>query len=282
MKKSIFAAGNKLVPKRYKERVSKSYYRARSLVLRGTTNFFSEVAIETNTRCNRRCTYCPNAKFDRGTKNMFMSEPVFYKIIDELREIKFDGRVVLSFYNEPLLDPRLEKLVSYIRKRLPKVSIVIFTNGDYLTKEKFHDLVGCGATNFLVTQHGNNTGPKLKNFLNRLNANEKKYITYQILTDNSFLSNRGGEVKVKNLDMKNKKWCYLPSDIVQVDYEGNVVLCCNDYHSSIKLGNLKNEKLINIWNKDNYRKLRKNLSKGIFKLPVCRKCVGLPVENVHK
>ncbi|MBN2421473.1 SPASM domain-containing protein, partial [Candidatus Woesearchaeota archaeon] len=86
------------------------------------------------------------------------------------------------------------------------------------------------------------------------------------------LFNRAGLVKVKNQSVLKK--CFMAND-VNIDYEGNVVLCCNDYFSSIKFGNVKKEKLIDIWNKPNYRKIREDLEKGIFNLDICKKCVGI-------
>lgn len=38
---------------------------------------------------------------------------------------------------------------------------------------------------------------------------------------------------------------------------------------------LKNEKILDIWNKPNFKKVREDVLKGNFKLDICKKCVGL-------
>jgi radical SAM protein with 4Fe4S-binding SPASM domain len=58
---------------------------------------------------------------------------------------------------------------------------------------------------------------------------------------------------------------------VVIDWNGNVVLCCNDYFSSIKFGNVENEKFIDIWNSDLYTKTRSDLRHKKFNLDICKK-----------
>lgn len=52
------------------------------------------------------------------------------------------------------------------------------------------------------------------------------------------------------------------------------MLCCNDYFSSVCLGNIVNESLSTIWNKPEYKRLRKKLGTGVFELDLCKKCRG--------
>ena len=68
---------------------------------------------------------------------------------------------------------------------------------------------------------------------------------------------------------------YLYEYLTKKDFNGNVLLCCNDYHSSIKFGNLEKEKIIDIWEKPIYKNFRRQLKKKQFVLPICKKCVGL-------
>jgi radical SAM protein with 4Fe4S-binding SPASM domain len=86
------------------------------------------------------------------------------------------------------------------------------------------------------------------------------------------LSNRAGLIDHAQLETKTN--CSLPSDNVTIDYQGNVILCCNDYHSSIKFGNVREQHLLEIWTKPGYQKLRKNLRRGRFDLEICKKCAS--------
>jgi len=206
---------------------------------------FMVVEVETTTACNRRCSYCPNSRFDRGLlKNKkLMPTRLFFKLIDELSEINFKGSLHPHFYGEPLLDERLPGLVKYARLKLPKADITIFTNGDLLTPKIKENLIKAGVDNFVIKKSQE---------------------------DLKSLSNRGGLLDYSG--GTRFKYCSFPSKFVVIDYAGNVILCCNDYFSSVKFGNINNEKLMDIWNKPNYRRVRRDLRKGIFNLEICKNC----------
>jgi GTP 3',8-cyclase len=275
MKETLFYIGHRIIPKKLKPSFSKFFYATQNLIKRGTFDFFHEISIETHTRCNRRCSYCPNSIYDRGLKDNYMPEKLYKKIISELKVLKFNGRITPSFYNEPFLDKRLPIFLKYTKKMLPQSQIIIFTNGDYITNESFSKFVDNGTDDFLITQHGKKISNNLKEFLDNINIEQKKRITFQNLTEESYLQNRGGSIDIINHNIPKKKICVLPTNFLQIDYKGNVILCCNDYHSSIVFGNLEKEKLIDIWNKIYYKKIRKQLRNGRIKLDICKKCLGI-------
>ena len=104
--------------------------------------FFQFVEIEISTACNLRCRYCPNSVSDRGLvkNNKQMPTALFHRLIDELAAIGFGGEFHPHFYNEPLLDERLPQLLQYVRNKLTRCKIALFTNGLYLTLEKYLEL----------------------------------------------------------------------------------------------------------------------------------------------
>lgn len=248
-------------------------------VIYGMEDFFDYISLETTTHCNLRCKFCPNNKYERGLfKNKkLMNEKLFKKIISELSEINYCGQLLFHFYGEPLTDERLPDLVKYAREKLPKAELQVNTNGFLLTIPLYRKLINSGLDFFYITQYGRSAPPRIKELFSYLRKSSEKYtkIKYRVLGESIALSNRGGEINIKNPVDYERPICAYPRNIVHVDYEGNVVLCCNDYHSSVKFGNLNNEKLLEIWNKPSYRRLRKELKKKIFKLPICKKCVGL-------
>jgi len=241
-----------------------------------TVDFFNDIDIEVNTCCNRRCCYCPNSVSDRGSieNNKEMKVDLYRKIVDELAELKFTGRLSPIFYGEPLLRKDLAGLIEYTRNKLPKVNIKITTNGDLLSVEKYLELVEAGASKFLITQHGDAMSRKVKDLFKFLekNPDKKIKIIYSKFENDTPLYNRGGLIKPVKVDFSPR--CLKPHNPLIVDADGYVILCCNDYFSSVKFGNLAKEKLIDIWNKPAYRKIRKDLRSGNFKLDICRKCVG--------
>jgi len=249
------------------------YYDLKKLLRYGTIDTFNDLNIETITTCNRRCSYCPNSIFERSLpKNeKLMDEDIFKKVIDELSEMRYNGRISPHFYGEPLLDKRMIYLIRYIRDKLPESKIRLITNGDFLTIELFKELSKSGVNEFYITQHGKTISQNMSLLFTYLkdNHSDKAKVEYKKLER---LSNRGGIIKTKN---KQLPYCLCPINPLVIDYEGNVILCCNDYRSSIKFGNVRQESLKDIWKKENYQKIRKQLKKRIFKLPICKKCAGI-------
>ncbi|MDD5016023.1 MAG: SPASM domain-containing protein [Atribacterota bacterium] len=263
--------------KKLYHKVKWAAYRIRWLIRYRHADFFNDLDIEINTNCNRRCSYCPNSVSERSSKKneKLMPEETYRKIINELADINFNGRISPSLYGEPLLEKRLNKFIKYTRKKLPKVKIVILTNGDYLTIDIFKELIESGTNEFMVTQHDEKVASNIVELFEYIKKYRKyrKFVKYNHFTSETPLCNRGGLVKPK---VQNKTpRCATPDNPVVIDYAGNVLLCCNDYHSLIKFGNINNQKLLEIWFGEQYKKMRRDIRKGIFELPICKKCLGL-------
>jgi len=233
----------------------------------GKLELFSKVEIETTSQCNRRCRYCPNSVFNRG--NNLMKINVFYKIIRELKDIHYSGHIYPHFYGEPLLDKRLPHLVSYTKKNLPRSWIRIYTNGDFLTNQLFSTLIRAGVNEFYITGHSGYLPEHIKKLINTKQG--KQVIRFFTIDQSKVpLFNRGGLVK-PNKQILMKK-CNLASNHLQIDFQGNIILCCNDYLSSIKFGNVAKEKIVDIWRKDEFRGIREETKNGIFRLDICKHC----------
>ena len=241
-----------------------------------TRDFFKVVELETTTACNRACSYCPNSVSDRGRiKNeRRMSEATFQTIIEQLAELSFWGRLSPHFYGEPLLDERLPEWMAYARAKLPYTKLVIFTNGDLLTPALYDKLVKAGVDGFLVTQHGAEPPRnivKLRRHREEVSG-QRAGLDYRVFTPATELSNRAGLVDHALLETKSD--CSLPSENVTIDFSGNIVLCCNDYHSTVTFGNVCERHLGAIWQDARYRAIRRRLKQGQFDLEICRKCAS--------
>jgi len=235
------------------------------LAFYGTFDMFHGIAIETQSTCNRTCPYCPNITFDRS--GGIMPTILFEKIIGDLAAIKYRGEISFSFYNEPLLDKRIPEFCSLITERLPKATITLFTNGDFLTRSIFINLAESGVKTFCITQHGS----KEPDIIRLKNAEGILY-GERILFDkgeNMLLWNRGGLIRLKNPTYLTK--CdkqYYPT----INWKGDFVICCNDYLSKNVYGNVASESIEDIWKKPEYSKIRKDIKKGTFDLGVCKAC----------
>jgi len=90
------------------------------------------------------------------------------------------------------------------------------------------------------------------------------------------LDNRGAQVDGRNL--RSEKWrpftsCRRPFHTMVLTWEGQALLCCVDYQRSIKLGNLHEQSLYEIWNGPRATQLRRDYLARRFKhLPICATC----------
>lgn len=240
--------------------------------LRADHKLVSMIFIETITACNLRCSCCPNSIYDRGlVKNVKRMEPrLFYKIIDELAELKWRGEIQPHHCGEPLLDDRIVDFIAYAKKKIPGSTIKFYTNGELLNVSSYKKLIEAGVDGFVVTQH---LPVQSKGVLEVL-EHRNKFDTDNIKFDYSELGtifNWGGEIEINGAAKKNR--CDWPINNVGIDYAGNLLMCCWDYSNKVKIGNVNEERMIDIWNKPSYRKLRKEIKSGIFKLDICKKCL---------
>ena len=85
-----------------------------------------------------------------------------------------------------------------------------------------------------------------------------------------------------NLCPEEHKFSYIPKTFIceqpwqrlSIDYEGYVYPCCKDYEWVMKMGNVNEQSIEEIWNSDKMNTHRKlHLNGQYHKIPTCRKCV---------
>ena len=232
---------------------------------------FNRVEIETNSRCNRGCHYCPVAVDPRDGQEM--SEELFRSILDQLAAMNFRGRLSPHFFGEPLLDARLPRLMALAREKLPKARIVIYTNGDALTPNKARALLDAGVSLFVVTFEAGeskafrDTRAALPRWTLR-----RRFLVRHFTADVKSPFNRGGSVQ---FDAElHQATCHAPSSTLVVDAWGKLKLCPNDYYGREDWGDLTVSRLADLWDLPTFRATRRELLRGEFKKDICRTCVG--------
>ncbi|MBI3581124.1 MAG: radical SAM/SPASM domain-containing protein [Nitrospinae bacterium] len=232
------------------------------------------VEIETTSYCNRKCVYCPN--FTVGRPEEMMKDEVFEKIVSSLAKMKFRGRLSPHFYGEPLCDPRLPRLMKHAADNLPDCEIIIYTNGDFLTVEKFLELRKAGVKRFRVSMHSKRPGKELAETLEHVSNNAdlkdaisvvNYYEAFQAM-DSTHLNNRGGLVKIAR---RKAEVCAYANQLT-INYLGDAVLCCNDYNATVTFGNVMEREIGDIWRDRAYVKARAMVANGIFPYDICRTC----------
>ena len=217
------------------------------------------VEIEIGVRCNRTCVYCPNGTIGPTSSSSFMELGLFRRIIAQLSEIPFSGRLSFHFYNEPLMRKDLEVLVDIARAALPFAYLVLYTNGDLLTDTRYQNLLEAGVDFFLVTRHG---GEPMKPRLHQ---------RVQFPHDLDLSGRAGAVVEVPS---PLRRACHAPSEMLIVTVNGDVVLCHEDARREIVIGNLGRSTIRDIWFGEDMERFRHHLVRGRRQEagPVCARC----------
>ena len=91
------------------------------------------------------------------------------------------------------------------------------------------------------------------------------------------LSNRAGmmenaEYQIPKTPSPLDNPCYIPSYTLFFDYLGDVLMCPHDWGKKIILGNLNNEKFLDIWFSSKFMKIRENLNNSKRNFKPCNVC----------
>jgi len=212
-----------------------------------------------------------------------MNEGLFKRIIQQLEEINYSESISLFSNNEPLLDDRIVSFHEYARKRLPNARIHMLTNGLLLTKELFYQLID--NLDELIIDNYNQQLKIIKpveHIINEIADNKTLQDKVTIFMRRPFevLSSRGGNAynKQTRIDLSSVK-CIYPYQQIVIRPSGKVSLCCNDPLGRYTMGDLKHEKILDIWYGTEFDKARKNLSKGRGNYGNCSQCDSLHIYN---
>ena len=218
---------------------------------------FRSIDIELNTNCDLRCGYCPNKDNYRGEH--YMDDNIFRKIVDELSDMNFDGRVTPSLYGEPMINSKVVEKILYLAKKLPHAKIVVYTNGTHLT-QLYYDILEKYVHQFRVTIHSDYT----------IKAKGDK-IYERSFNSNSTLANRTGLVDHPQTKAHHKA-CWGLTNQAFVNYKGDFLICCNDFMGQEPFGNVKENTLKELYNGSKIKKVRDEMKNNIFNLDICKRC----------
>jgi radical SAM protein with 4Fe4S-binding SPASM domain len=96
---------------------------------------------------------------------------------------------------------------------------------------------------------------------NQLIPENKKYSRYKKNTDGTY------SPRNKLANHCSKLW-----EANVITWDGLVVPCCFDKDATHQLGNLKTQSFREIWNNDNYKQFRKDLTRGRKNIDICANC----------
>lgn len=237
---------------------------------------FNHVEVETINRCNGSCSFCPVNRNDDPRPKVVMTWELFQSIVNQLAEIEYSGRFTTFSNNEPLLDERIVEFNRYAREKLPHARIHLFTNGTLMTLEKFAALTE--ILDELIIDNYQQELRLIKPCAEIVEYCEsspelKKKVTIVLRKPKEILTSRGGTApNRKQLKEYADDRCVLPFKQIIVRPDGKISLCCNDAIGKYTLGDLNQEKLLDVWYGSRFQMVRKCLYQGRKEWGNCKYC----------
>lgn len=236
------------------------------------------VAFETTTECTRKCAYCPPHS-SLAIPPLRMPAGIFRRVIGSLAGRGFGGNVFFNLYGESLADERLEAWIAEARAKLPSATLIVFTNGDLLTAERFLSLKKAGMDTMVLSQHSAELRPELAAALETLKSGYPELYCVTVIDYHGqyyggrgigLLNNKGGLADVRRRPYRH--CCDVES--AAIDCLGNVLLCNNDCTSSYVFGNVSEKDFHRIWEDPLFAGVRRRIMRGERVFEICRRCMS--------
>ena len=223
---------------------------------------FNVVTIETQTNCNRTCSFC---KHGLGAVPMErMSDEMISAIAHQLGALDYAGRISPFGINEPLLDTRIVSIVQQFRTACPKAYLSIVTNGDYLTIDLRDRLFEVGLDAIGISVYDDEGWAKTEAVLHP----KVGRMDYRTIPAN--FENRGGSLE--GYEPRPDLPCQRPSNMLVIRPNGDVVLCCADMYGAVVMGNVAESSLMDIWQGEKFEQHREQLQRDRRGLKLCEGC----------
>ncbi len=226
--------------------------------------------------CNRLCPFCPRIEPDfYPNQDLYMKIQLANTLANQLRDVNYHGTITLCGFGEPMLHPELVQLVSCFQG----LRVELVTNGDKLTSTSIRNLSAAGVAYFVVSMYD---APEQKQLFQTLFTLAGLSEQFYLLRDrwhtaaDSFglkLTNRAGTIQVGQQDaIDTAHPCQYLAYQCTIDWNGDVLLCPQDWTKRIKFGNIGSQKLLDVWNSPAMHKKRMRLIEGKRTDAPCKGC----------
>lgn len=224
------------------------------------------VGIETQTACNRKCAFCPNANHTR--KHTELPDETVRAILRTLAYEGFTGALHLHAYGEPLLDKRLPDLIRIAKWILPASKICVATNGDFLTDSLKDRLADAGLDQLYMTNYDDPAQVTSEENHKGMRITRRPF--------DFMLSNRAGGVTLAGVTWKRAPICFAAFR-PWIFATGDIGYCCHDYAAGHGTGiNVSDPAWVRKWNSAGRRF---NRARSIFG-PRPWQCAGCKVGKI--
>jgi radical SAM protein with 4Fe4S-binding SPASM domain len=225
------------------------------------------IQIENTAYCNRKCPWCPQSKLDFGPDDR-MDWKTLEKVVKDLVEMNYQGRIHPYGNGEPLTDSDFIKRVRYIKNRLPKSHMYIATNGDYVGNAfSFDDMFMSGINEIQVNYYDDNN----KHLKYYISSNGNQIYHYNVGDLRETFYNRAGNIKITNIITYES--CWWPGRKLFINYQGDMLVCCSDWKYEDVVGNVHELPINELANSPKIKMYQDKLADNkSHELPLCSQC----------
>ena len=244
------------------------------------------IQVELTEGCNRGCEFCGLRGMRKSgtTPLYFMNKETALRIANEIVRVGWNSRIIFSMHGEPTLNKNWLRVLYMFRKKLPKATLSLMTNGVEISKHKsnFVDYIdkikASGLNDLIVDMYvPDDDGHKFMNQCNHYNIPYQElgkgvplyssgHTKFRILfnppiqTDegaaiNRHLCNHCGAAAPLDYSYEGKR-CARPFREMTFRHDGSVALCCNDFRGQYLVGNIMNTDIDKIWQSKRFQAAR--------------------------
>lgn len=269
----------------------------------------TQLAIETVNRCNAACVMCPYPTLER--QKGVMSSEVHRLIVDKVAAwgapIQF---ITHAGMGEPFLDKTIFEKVVYEKQVFPAAKVAIYSNASVLDEKRAENVFQSGLDILSVSLNAfskevyekvmklpfERTQENLHRFIARneelgkpvkIHASlvpTEHHSKEEIEAFRSYWSPRVDSVIIPpligwggffDLGIHKKQYpCRYIWQVLQIDWDGTVAMCCEDYETKFPLGNLTKQHPQEVYNSKMFQAQRRRQVDGDFNMPsICKDCI---------
>jgi radical SAM protein with 4Fe4S-binding SPASM domain len=269
----------------------------------------TQLAIETVNRCNAACVMCPYPTLQR--QKGVMSSEAHALIIDKVAKWGAPISIIThAGMGEPFIDRNICEKVVYEKSVFPAARVAIYSNASILDEKRALmvfdsklDILSVSLNAFskevyesVMNLPYERTQENLHRFIELNNQRgkpvevhvslipTKHHTSEEVAKFKAYWTPRADNVIVPpligwgghfDLGIRKKQYpCRYVWQVLQVDWDGTVAMCCEDYETKFPLGNLTKQSPQEVYNSKMFQNQRSRQVQGDFKMPsVCENCI---------
>ena len=260
--------------------------------------------------CNLYCSFCGlrGIREEKVKDFKFMTLKTAEVIAIQIASQEWRSKLEFTGKGEPTMNPEFIELVRVFRHHLPRNQLMMTSNGGgFLRKpgpyENVKAIFEAGLNVLVLDDYKTaNIVPKIRNAL--ANGMPEGVVAYEysgkhgtegnpykrykpdtrmitFMEDlaetqtgggiRSHMSNHAGVAAPPNESMAGRR-CHRPFRELDIRWDGNVAICCNDWRGAYKCGNLFETPLSEIWQGPEFNAARRKLYHGMRDFSICKGC----------